>query len=352
MRFDLPFVPDPHYAHLLAAHRDRIASVHFGLYLEQTADARHSCPEYSFDDLAAALPLLGEVPRYALANARFQDAQGYFVLDPLLDALTRLFEAGLCDGVVLVDLLLATAMAQAAPKLCAKLELVPGINCGFDSADKVAAWFRWTRDLPFKPTTKITLDRDLNRKGPELDALIAEVRAMRSHIQVGLLANEGCLTACPFRGAHEGLIGLGRGPCGPLDAAKPVRRFGCTPLFAASPHQILSSPFIRPEDADGFAGRIDHLKLCGRTRPVAALQRLVKAYFEGRFDGNLLDILDAVEGLAEAVVIDNRSLDGVTLPVCRGECQDCRRCMALKGKIQRRSGAGLGAASFGGRGGL
>ena len=78
--------------------------------------------------------------------------------------------------------------------------------------------------------------------------------------------------------------------------------------------------FIRPEDLGLYNTiGIDHFKITGRTGSTNYLCKVIKAYFNGQFSGNLLELwkhLETVDGKIDdstyipECYIENRKLDG------------------------------------------
>jgi collagenase-like PrtC family protease len=158
-----------------------------------------------------------------------------------------------------------------------------------------------------------------------------------------LLANEGCLERCPFRPAHESHIGLGRMEAGDeasgAEGFRLARELGCGRRFHDHPEELLKSPFIRPEDAGLYEEHVDGLKLCGRTRGPQALRDIVAAYLRGRWEGNLLELCDSMEGLAQRLDLPNEGLPedfGQTVTGCHSDCAACGYCAELAWRLVQR----------------
>lgn len=103
------------------------------------------------------------------------------------------------------------------------------------------------------------------------------------------------------------------------------------------PERIFSSPFLRPEDLSRVEDCVELIKLCGRNHDGPAfLRRVVRAYRERRWDGNLLDLLDTLGEFAERFRVPNAALPPdfyERLADCGGVCAlpggDCARCAQL-----------------------
>ena len=158
-----------------------------------------------------------------------------------------------------------------------------------------------------------------------------QLRDLQPGIRIELLANEGCLPHCPCKLSHDAYIALanldGRDLTHDLNC-----RAGCIRLLEEQPHRLLQSPFIRPEDVDLYLYHVDTIKLCGRTLGAGFLENVITAYRRRRYDGNLLDLLDATAWLAERLYVDNRMLSfdfAAMLAQCDNRCDQCGFCREL-----------------------
>jgi len=222
-------------------------------------------------------------------------------------------------------------LSSQAPELASSLEAVPGINSMLDSFDKVEAQLAYIAQTRFKMPGKIILDRSLNRNPTQLSITSRQCRKRYPHIKIELLANEGCLDFCPFKFSHDAYIALSNYQ-GQDCTFTLNRELGCIRLVDEQPYRILRSPFIRPEDVVLYQQDVDVIKLCGRTLGGSFLQRVIIAYLQGKYDGNLLDLLDALSWLAPSLYVDNPSLsfDFVEiLSLCDKHCGSCGFCQEL-----------------------
>jgi collagenase-like PrtC family protease len=76
--------------------------------------------------------------------------------------------------------------------------------------------------------------------------------------------------------------------------------FSCAEKLLSNPVEILKSAFIRPEDIHYYeeAG-VDNIKLVERSMTTDALARIVKAYTERSYDGNMMDL---IHGLSKYII--------------------------------------------------
>ena len=339
MRYAVPFLPDPDYMALLAAHRERLASVYFRLGPGVPDGRLPGIGDVSPEAVMEGLAALPGVPRYGLLNSRFHDpaALSREGLSDLVLLLEGYRAAGLLDGIVYGDLYLLVALSDAAPSLASALMAIPSVNFLLDSAERATGILDYAAATHFRPPRGIVLDRSLNRDTRRAAAVARALRAVYPEIAIGLLANEGCLYACPFKAAHDGRIALSR--LLPTRVGRGVKeQLGCLRFFLEEPGRIFASPFLRPEDACRLENVVDSFKIGGRTREPSALREVVGAYLAGSYQGNLLWLLDTLEALADRYWLDNAAVprnffervDG-----CSRRCQECGYCAALAGELIR-----------------
>lgn len=345
MRFEVPFVPDPAYAALLAAHGEAIAAVYFRLGPDTPDGRLPGVGDASPQELAEGLRALPHVPRLGLLNAAFH-APEVLAGDGLRDLVLLLegyLAAGAITGIVYADHYLLTALSDEAPDVAGALCAFPSINFRLDRFERLAAILDAVADTRFRFPDAVILDRDLNRDTARLSALAGEARRVWPGLQIGLMANEGCLFACPFKTPHDAYIALSRlasCPAGP----DMHREIGCLRSFYEHPGRLLASPFIRPEDVRHVEGLADFLKICGRTRPAAELTAIVRAYLEGSFGGNLPWLLDTQEILSGRLMLPNNELPEdffASTDGCSHRCRECGYCGELAGRLLTERELGL-----------
>ncbi len=333
MRFEVPFVPDPAYVAVLAAHSDMLEAVYFRLGPDTPDGRLPGVGDASPQELAEGLRTLPGVQRLGLLNAAFH-APEMLTGDGLRDLVLLLegyLAAGAITGIVYADQYLLTAISDEAPDVAGALSAIPSINFRLGDVCRITAVLDAVSDTRFRFPEALLLDRDCNRDSQRLAALREEVRRRWPDLRLGLMANEGCLFACPFKTAHDAHIALSRLASCPL-GPDINRDLGCLRSFAARPGRLLASPFLRPEDVHRLEGVADFVKLCGRTRPAAELAAIVSAYLEGRFSGNLAWLLDTQEILSGRLWIDNAALPQDFFDrtnACSRQCRECGYCDAL-----------------------
>ncbi len=338
----VPLLTEPSYIDFLTTVKKHVNSLQFSLPGTRILDSRISLEELDMhNQVMSGLARLPEPKKYALLNSRFfppsllTDNRG---IAEIIKSLDTFADQGLLDGIVYCDHYLLQKLSEKAPGLAGALEAVPGANCMLDSYDKVNTWLDYIGNTRFKPPGKILLDRSLNRN---LDQLAHTIRLIREKIpgmDIEVLANEGCLFRCPFKLSHDAYIGFAN-VSGQDSTFRLNRELGCIRLLGREPYRILRSPFIRPEDVETYLCHIDTIKLCGRTLGGNFLQNVITAYINRKYEGNLLELLDAAHWLAEYLHVDNSmlSFDIIDmLSLCDGNCDRCGFCQELFQSITHR----------------
>jgi hypothetical protein len=350
MLLDVPFLPRDDYVAFLRERSTTLASVHFSLGDPRVPDARQRLGADTGTDMGGlmrGLNRLEGVDRFLLLNGRMHRPERYFDaagLDATADLMERLADEAGLTGVVFADAYLLQALSDARPGVCERLEAVPSVNAMPDSPARVFALLDTIARTAFRPPSRLVADRALNRDPEGLSALVHGLRARHADMRLFLLANEGCLYQCPYKPAHDAHIALVvEGLCGDRTFAM-NREFGCVQRMLGESGLMLASPFIRPEDAGRYAGLAYGLKVCGRNRGADFLMRAVAAYEQGEYEGNLLDLMDAMGDLAEQVYIPNRGLAAdffEQVTACDKACRACGQCAALAERVAVRTAPGL-----------
>ncbi|MDD2461643.1 MAG: hypothetical protein WC328_08420 [Kiritimatiellia bacterium] len=178
------------------------------------------------------------------------------------------------------------------------------------------------------------LQRDLQRD-------LGHVRKVRAWCdrhgkKLCLLANSGCLRFCPGQTFHDNLIAHSAA-AESLENLPDWNPHVCWNLYRDPKNfvEILRSTWIRPEDLHLYEGLIDTAKLA--TRQHAHPRMVIGAYAEGRFRGNLLDLLEP--GFAPAFVphvIDNAAFPAdwaERIGRCPGDCAACSYCREVLDQV-------------------
>jgi len=332
---NVPFLPEDRYVNFLLECIADLDSVHFSLLHSRTLDSRIRIePAIAQETIIAGLERLQGPKKYALLNSRFYTPElltDHSTIEPVIRNLEHCLDRGVLDGIVYCDHYLLQALADEAPEIAAQLEAVPSVNTMLDSCHKIEAQLAYIGETGFKLPGKIILDRSLNRN---LDALASISLTMHHHypsLKMEVLANEGCLPYCPFKLSHDSYIALAN--IGGQDQTHIINcDIGCIRLLDDQPHRLLQSPFIRPEDIDLYLYHVDTIKLCGRTLGPDFLINAITAYRARRYDGNLLDLMDAMSWLADRLYVENSLLSfdfANMLSQCDNRCDRCGFCKEL-----------------------
>lgn len=335
-----PFLPDDDYIDFLNRHTRRITTCHFSLHALDVADGRWKSRQVPQTDLMERLGRCRIPRKYALLNARFQDGGRYLsppYLQNLMARLEGMLTRNTITGIVFADVYMLNALSDTAPSVAADLEAVPSVNFMIDSADKALAVLETIGETHFKPPGKLPLDRALNRNPQQLAATAKAVKHCQADLKVELLVNEGCLYQCPYKLTHDSLIAL-LNTSAYVDTLAVNRDLGCMRSLSRAPWRILASPFIRPEDVDSLAPDVDIIKICGRTLGPEFLKTAVNAYLQRSYTGNLFDLLDACNWMAQSVDLPNHALPRnfrQHVTACSKNCAACQVCRDIWRQIAR-----------------
>ncbi|MBC7963858.1 MAG: U32 family peptidase, partial [Steroidobacteraceae bacterium] len=183
----------------------------------------------------------------------------------------------------------ATAVTVSLPFLISiikkrhpALKVRVGVYARVDSVAKAKFWEELGADC-------ITLESiSVNRDFAMLKAIRKAVK-----LELQLIANSNCLMFCPLSGQH--MVNLshasqkGHASRGFMVDYCALR---CSAEKLADPSNYLRSEFIRPEDLDEYVRMgFTSFKILERGAPTSVMAQRVRAYSEGRFDGNLLDLI-------------------------------------------------------------
>ncbi|MDR3568041.1 MAG: hypothetical protein P4L43_08450 [Syntrophobacteraceae bacterium] len=337
MLFNVPVIPDQSMVEILNRDAGSFYACHFSLYAPDIDDCRH---RLSFVETTRWIELLSSVripKKFLLVNGRAHAHRAYFDaghLRKVVKILRSMLQAAVIDGVVFADAYYLQALSDAGGEEASELEAIPSANCALDSYDRIDALLDFIASTRFRLPETLLLDRSLNRRLDALREVSARCRTSRPNVKLELLANEGCLYHCPYKLTHDCHISMVNGGQS-LDTFRINRELGCMRAISGEPSRLFKSPFIRPEDVDAYKPYVDVLKLCGRTLGVSFLQRVVEAYLNRKYSGNLLDLLDAMAGTAQWLHVSNELLPGDLLKQLLSCSRQCSRCSFCKELIEQ-----------------
>jgi collagenase-like PrtC family protease len=170
----------------------------------------------------------------------------------------------------------------------------------------------------------IILDPALNRQHTRLQQVVEGL----ARAEPRLLLNEGCFVECPYRPFQWNLASHPDKP-----VAGDYYLLNCTALRLERPSLLLKSPTIRPEDLLNYNDLTVHYCLAPRSqRREVSQSRVLQAYAQGCYDGDLLDLLaDRGYPIIRNLSIPNRLLQGAWSAKWRdclsaGSCGGCGFC--------------------------
>ncbi len=188
---------------------------------------------------------------------------------------------------------------------------------------------------------EITIDLSSNRKFKFLKEVYDSVKCT-----LKVLVNQTCLYQCPYSAFHSITSGHesqewneNRG------LANAYCMIKCTLEKLKNPEELIKSRWIRPEDLIIYEELgYDLFKIAGRDMSTEWIRKVTEAYTNRRFDGNLLDLLNAAFITFPGAIgdqfdeikkpyIDNRKLDGFLETFkqinCENECFECTYCKEI-----------------------
>lgn len=164
---------------------------------------------------------------------------------------------------------------------------------------------------------EIVLQRDFNRNPKRVIPFLQHRNLMD---KVVLMANEGCINACPFKNSGDVEISISDVKTND----NKIHVAGCTALQNLEPWTFLTSQFLTKQMIDQFYPDIKVVKLAGRNLPVSLIKKQIQHYVDGT-DHKLSDILN-VYAPSDMMVSDLTDIYIKDVMTCNKECSVCRRC--------------------------
>lgn len=163
-------------------------------------------------------------------------------------------------------------------------EVCISTQAGVDSPERAKYW----QDLGADQITLSFLDVNRNFR------LLRQIRQTVG-CRLQLIANLMCLYNCPFYKYHANLNAHAS------QSRHKSRYFlidycflRCSQIKLSQPWQMIRAGWIRPEDLSYYAqSGIDRIKLVDRAMQTEDILRIVEAYTNEKYDGNLLDLFPA-----------------------------------------------------------
>jgi collagenase-like PrtC family protease len=240
------------------------------------------------------------------------------------EALLALIREIAPDAVTISDPMAIAPLAAAFPDVDLQASLIMDL----DSREKL-------RQALQRGVGTVTLPARFARDVRAL-AQVHELKAEFPRFRTKLIANMDCAYDC-FLLSHHYMLGVLESVRATTDVRGPADDvYRCASCFnpTQSPQHFIRVPFIRPEDVGYYEqlGTVDALKLIYRCMPTPVLERVFRAYFERRYDGNLFDLIvekRAVKDGPPRQMCDNTGFpEGFVQKVsrCDKDCTRCRYC--------------------------
>lgn len=209
------------------------------------------------------------------------------VIDPEVGKQMRDFIHNIYDMGIRAITLNSPAMIHYVRNTFPDMFITLGLYAYPSKIHQIEYWRNWG-------VNEITLDHCFNRRFDVMRQVLTNYKDCED-FHFRLIANNLCLRECPFRLAHGAFVGHSD----PQSTSIDYCLINCNYLKAKQPSRILSSEWIRPEDIHYYRELAEEtgnknlcIKLVDRCKSTAFLERVVKAYMEESYDGNLLDIVN------------------------------------------------------------
>ena len=147
------------------------------------------------------------------------------------------------------------------------------------------------------------LPREFNHDFEAID----RIKGFLGEKKLFALANSGCMPWCPGQIFHDNLVAHEE----EVSQTRNMEGFVpyvCWEYYRKQPHMLMQGTWIRPEDMARYESRFSMMKLATRIneRPF----RVIKAYVEGCFRGNLLNLMEP----DHSAVLNGAVLDNAAFP--------------------------------------
>jgi len=181
--------------------------------------------------------------------------------------------------------------------------------------------------------------RDIQRDLPTVKQFAEWSR--NSGKKICMLANSGCLRYCPWQTFHETLLSHNFKHALPELKKIKMQPTLCVELIQAKQYEeLLRASWIRPEDLHQYEPYFSVIKLS--TREADRPDLILKAYTSGKFDGDLLLILDpGYSYFVRPKIIDNTAFpkewsEGKIAGLCASDCTHCGKCTEILKLVLKR----------------
>jgi collagenase-like PrtC family protease len=171
------------------------------------------------------------------------------------------------------------------------------------------------------------MQREFNRVPERIEKLKVWCDANQKSLHI--LANSGCLSFCSWQSFHDNLVAHEAQICR-MKNHRMCYPAPCWEYLADRKNwaAILQNTWIRPEDIGVYEKWFSSAKLA--TRMHANPRKVLAAYVRGRFQGNLLDLMEPGYGpLLKGYIFDNTRFPKdwfSRVTGCDKDCENCSYC--------------------------
>jgi collagenase-like PrtC family protease len=154
-----------------------------------------------------------------------------------------------------------------------------------------------------------------------------------------LLVNSGCLNFCPAQTYHDNMVAHEKEIAETVNIKDWIPQL-CWNYYrdASHWHTILQGSWVRPEDLHNYEGIVQTVKLATRTH--ANPVRVVSAYVNGHYRGNLVDLFEpGFSPVLQPYIIDNEKFPEdwfEKTSSCKRNCWECTYCKKVLEKVMVR----------------
>jgi len=247
----------------------------------------------------------------------------------LIDNINTVYDLG-CTMLTINNMLLLRD-AEFREKIPQDIKIKLSINNKVATLEEVVFLYEYNAIENF------ILDRSLNRDMDELNR-IDKWRQNKPRVTLTLLAQEGCLTKCPWKNTCDNMITtFHQYDEHEVNDLKSLHSSHfCSIHYSNHPADMLKSPWITPGGVNLYEDVVDYMKISGRMQPVNVLGKVFEAYINKDHSVDVFDILTghAGSGLAGKTITDLET-HGYSAKVnnCKNRCQDCNFCDTIYSKL-------------------
>ena len=239
--------------------------------------------------------------------------------EKLVKSIERFDKAGGISSVTVADPFAVPFIRKQFPDLLIQSSVYTGI----DNVEKAVQAIK-------HGYTTLCLEPSINRNAKELKKIM-KLKVRYPAVDVKLLANHLCYSSCMYYVRHSALpIQLQEdcNGCVGEDIVHETCHYG-----KRGPKEEITRTIIRPDDVKHYEDLADVLKIAFRNDPTRELKPRLEAYFKGKFEGDLFELLGTNNK-------ENMSCDNTKIPEdffhkvseCDKDCEFCDYCGDVAGK--------------------